>query len=185
MPGSPAIDAGSNALAVDPSTGQPLVYDQRGIGFVRIADGTVDIGAFEVQPTSHLAVTTQPPASVMAGTGFGLTITAEDASGNTLTSFDGTVTVALASGHAGAGLGGTLTATAQNGVASFSGLTLDQAGTGYRLLVSGTGLASRFTSEFDVTGAAATQLVVTTQPPGSVFAGNGFRPDRLGGGPLR
>ena len=30
LPGSPAIDAGSNALAVDPTTGQPLQYDQRG-----------------------------------------------------------------------------------------------------------------------------------------------------------
>ena len=30
LPGSPAIDAGSNALAVDPTTGQPLTTDQRG-----------------------------------------------------------------------------------------------------------------------------------------------------------
>ena len=49
LPGSPAIDAGSNALAVDPSTGQTLTTDQRGAGFPRIANGTVDIGAFEYQ----------------------------------------------------------------------------------------------------------------------------------------
>ena len=36
LPGSPAIDKGSNALAVDPNTGQPLTTDQRGPGFVRI-----------------------------------------------------------------------------------------------------------------------------------------------------
>ena len=42
---SPAIDAGSNALAVDPSTGQPLAYDQRGPGYPRIVNGTVDIGS--------------------------------------------------------------------------------------------------------------------------------------------
>jgi hypothetical protein len=47
LPGSPAIDAGDNALAVDPSTGQPLIADQR--GFPRIVNGTVDIGAFELQ----------------------------------------------------------------------------------------------------------------------------------------
>jgi hypothetical protein len=47
LAGSPAIDAGSNALAVDPATGQPLAYDQRGVGFPRIINGTVDIGAFE------------------------------------------------------------------------------------------------------------------------------------------
>jgi hypothetical protein len=46
---SPAIDAGSNALAVDPTTGLPLTTDQRGAGFPRIVNGTVDIGAFEFQ----------------------------------------------------------------------------------------------------------------------------------------
>ncbi len=49
MTGSPAIDAGSNALAVDPTTGLPLTTDQRGTGFPRIANGRVDIGAYEVQ----------------------------------------------------------------------------------------------------------------------------------------
>ncbi len=49
LPGSPAINKGSNALAVDPSTGQPLTTDQRGAGFARITYGKVDIGAYEVQ----------------------------------------------------------------------------------------------------------------------------------------
>src|SRR5262245_21300075 len=43
--GSPAIDAGDNALAVD-ANGQPLTTDQR--GFPRFG-GTVDIGAVETQ----------------------------------------------------------------------------------------------------------------------------------------
>ena len=47
LPGSPAIDAGSNALAVDPTTGQPLACDQRGPGFPRILGHSVDIGAYE------------------------------------------------------------------------------------------------------------------------------------------
>ena len=46
LPGSPAIDTGSNARALDAS-GNPLVTDQR--GFDRIANTTVDIGAFEVE----------------------------------------------------------------------------------------------------------------------------------------
>jgi hypothetical protein len=52
LPGSPAIDAGSTALAVGPD-GQPLTTDQR--GFARISGSAVDIGAFEVQ---HYVVTT-------------------------------------------------------------------------------------------------------------------------------
>jgi hypothetical protein len=47
LPSSPAIDTGSDALAVDPATGIPLFTDER--GFDRVANGTVDIGAFEVQ----------------------------------------------------------------------------------------------------------------------------------------
>jgi hypothetical protein len=174
LPGSPAIDAGSNALAVDPTTGLPLTTDQRGAGLARIVNGTVDIGAFEVQATNHLAVTAQPPGSVTAGAAFGLTVTAEDKSGNVLTSFNGTVTVELDNNSGGATLGGTLSVTAQSGVASFSDLTLDKAATGYTLLVSATGLAGATTAAINVTPAAASQLVVSSQPPSSVLVGSGF-----------
>jgi hypothetical protein len=95
LTGSPAIDMGSNALAVDPSSGQPLAYDQRGPGFPRIVDDNVDIGAFEFQTGFFLVVTVQPPGSVTAGAGFGFTVTAEDQSGHLDSSFNGTVTVAL------------------------------------------------------------------------------------------
>ena len=44
LAGSPAIDHGSNSLAVG-ADGKPLATDQR--GFVRIVNGTVDIGAYE------------------------------------------------------------------------------------------------------------------------------------------
>jgi hypothetical protein len=46
LPGSNAIDAGNNALAVD-TTGNPLTYDQRGTGFLRVLGSAVDIGAYE------------------------------------------------------------------------------------------------------------------------------------------
>ncbi len=42
--GSPAIDAG------DPNFTPPPLYDQRGDPFVRVFNGRVDIGSFEVQP---------------------------------------------------------------------------------------------------------------------------------------
>jgi hypothetical protein len=43
LPGSPAIDAGDNTNAP--------TWDQRGPGFPRVVNGTIDIGAFEVQET--------------------------------------------------------------------------------------------------------------------------------------
>ncbi|MEL6109738.1 MAG: Ig-like domain-containing protein, partial [Planctomycetota bacterium] len=59
LPGSPAIDAGDNALAVN-ADGDPLVFDQRGADFGRILAGTVDMGAFEfvdvVAPTVETIV---------------------------------------------------------------------------------------------------------------------------------
>ncbi|MBX7105216.1 MAG: right-handed parallel beta-helix repeat-containing protein [Gemmataceae bacterium] len=42
--GSPAIDAGNNGAA--------LSFDQRGPGFIRVANLVADIGAFEVQPVA-------------------------------------------------------------------------------------------------------------------------------------
>ena len=173
LAGSPAIDMGSNALAVDPR-GNPLTTDQRGPGFRRIVNNTVDVGTFEVQPAERLVVTVQPPSSVTASSGFGLTVTAEDSSGTVDTSFSGTVTMVLSNNPGGATLGGTLSVMAQSGVATFSDLTLNKAGTGYTLLVSGEGVASATTDPFDVTAATATQLVLTTQPSSGVPVGSAF-----------
>ena len=78
-----------------------MTTDQRGTGFVRVFNGTVDIGVFEVQSEPALVVTVQPPASVAAGSPFGLTVQAEDSSGNLNTSFDGFATVCLPLTQAG------------------------------------------------------------------------------------
>jgi len=56
LAGSPAIDAG------DPNFTPPPDYDQRGPGYNRIANGRVDIGAFEVQavPSPYAGQVQQP-----------------------------------------------------------------------------------------------------------------------------
>ena len=63
--GSPAINAGSNALALDPVTNDPLTTDGRGTGWDRIAIGVVDIGALEVfmQPVAPAT----PPRVAQSG----------------------------------------------------------------------------------------------------------------------
>lgn len=47
FPKSPAINGGNNALALDPNSGLPLIYDQRGPELPRIVNGNVDIGSYE------------------------------------------------------------------------------------------------------------------------------------------
>jgi hypothetical protein len=119
-------------------------------------------------------VTTEGPSSVTAGAGFGLSVTAEDKYGNVVKSFTGSVTVALDNNPGGATLGGTLTVTAASGVATFSGLTVDIAATGYTIDAKASGLSEAVSSAFNMVPAAASKLVVTTQPPTSVTAGADF-----------
>jgi hypothetical protein len=82
--------------------------------------------------------------------------------------------VSLASNPGGGMLGGTLTMTANQGVATFSDLTLTKAASGYTLSVSGSGVGSATTSAITVTPAVASQLVIQTQPSPTATAGQPF-----------
>ncbi len=64
LAGSKALNSGDNTLIPldtldldgDLNTAEPVPFDQRGVGFVRIDGGTVDMGAFE-RETAGLTVT--------------------------------------------------------------------------------------------------------------------------------
>ena len=73
-PGSPLIDAGDNALAVDPE-GLPLTTDHRGED--RIVGAAVDIGAIEFPAEPELTVAPQPVRNIAEGesTVFGVSLT--------------------------------------------------------------------------------------------------------------
>jgi streptogramin lyase len=127
---------------INPTTYAVTVYIVPGaasapLGITAGPDGNIwfadQVNGIGVDYLKNLVVTQQPPASVTAGSGFGLTVQAEDSSGNLITSFNGKVTVALGSNPGGSTLGGTLTVTASAGVATFSGLTLNKAASGYAL----------------------------------------------------
>ena len=150
-------------------------------GNLWFADGSGAIGVVSTNVQPHFVVTTAPPAPVTAGQGFGLTVTAEYGSGIVDPLFTGNVTVSLVNypGGAGSTLGGgsKLTVPAVQGVATFSGLSLDKAAVGYTLQVASSAInapAAVTTSGFNVQGAAANHLAVAAQPPGSVPAGSGF-----------
>ncbi len=78
---SVAIDTGGNTLVTSTSNPWynlfgPTPYDQRGYGWLRIYNGTVDVGAFEYQPTHQMPVITNlsPNSAVEQGNSFLLTI---------------------------------------------------------------------------------------------------------------
>ena len=62
LPGSPAIDAGSNALVP-----AGVTTDQRGTPFLRVVNGTVDIGAYEVAAAPNAPPVNTVPLGTVTG----------------------------------------------------------------------------------------------------------------------
>jgi hypothetical protein len=155
-----------------------LVLDAAGIGYTFQVKSngltSTTTGALNVTPTAtQLVVTSQPPVSVGAGTSFGLTIAVADATGNLVTSYGGNVTIALASDPGGGQLGGTLTVTAVNGVATFTGLTINLASAGYMLRATSGGLRAATTAPISVAAGAVPHLAMFTGS-GPVATGSAF-----------
>ena len=157
-----------------------LTLDQAGSYALSVSsDGMASFttDAFDVtaMPAAELAVIGEPSGTVTAGAGFSVEVAAEDVWGNIDPTFTGSVTLALAGNPGGAALGGTLTASAVNGIATFSGLTIDKPGGGYSLQATTSAFAPVTSTAIDVTPVGtASQLVVTGQPPTDVTAGSGF-----------
>jgi hypothetical protein len=98
-----------------------------------VASSTLTITAEDPTPV-RLAFVQQPSNSVARSTiSPAVRVAVEDASGNVVSSAADPVTLALVDGT---GLAGTLTVTPQNGVATFSDLTVSTPGTGLTLLAT-------------------------------------------------
>ena len=80
--------------------------------------------------------------------------------------------MAFAKNPTGATLGGTLCVSASQGVAAFSGLSINKTGNGYTLRVSSTGLSAATTSAINVTKTGQNVIVGETPaatPPDSLM----------------
>ncbi len=121
--------------------------------------------AISVGPAAALAFTAQP-SSTTGATPFPSAVAVEvrDAAGNAVTTSTATVSLSLAGGAAGATLAGTLAAAAAAGVATFSGLSVDRAGTGYQLHATATGLAAADSTPFDVAVGPPVSIAFAVQP---------------------
>ena len=183
-PGSGTLTGTLSETAVNGvATFADLAIDKSGTGYTlrAVAAGLSDATsqAFDVTatqpppppPATQLRFTVQP-TTTQAGQAISpaAQVTALDASGAVVSSFTGAITVAIGTNPASGTLSGTRTVNGSNGVASFSGLTIDKAGSGYTLKATSSGLTSATSSTFDITATTppppppATQLRFTVQP---------------------
>jgi hypothetical protein len=111
--------------------------------------------AYLVEPStavagSHIA----PPIQVAVVDGFG----------NTVTNSSATIDIQVANNPSGDTLAGTTTVGAVQGIATFSGLSLNKSGTGYTLLASASGLTSVTSQGFTVLPGPPIKLAFTVEP---------------------
>ena len=126
--------------------------------------------SFTVSPAAaSKLVYGQQPSNVTAGVADSpsITVDVEDQFGNLVTSDSSNVTLAVASGPGS--LSGTLTVAASSGIATFSNVKLNTAGS-YTLTGSDGSLTPATSSSFAVSAAAASKLVYGQQPS-NVMAG--------------
>ncbi len=148
-----------------------LSIDKLGQGYTLIASAAglpqATSAAFNVTagPPAKLVFTVHPSSSTAgAALSPAVEVTVQDRFGNAVRSATDAVTLELSGNPGAATLSGTLSAPAQNGVASFSTLSVDKAGQGYTLVARAAGLTSATSAAFNVVAGPAARLAFTVQP---------------------
>ena len=183
---TPGGSAGATVtIGTGSSVSSPFYYADTGAGTPTIS-ASATVNTFVVSGTtsgftmlpgaeSQIAITTQPPSSVSAGTSFTVGVTVQDQYGNTITTGNtgSTDTIAL-SLSPGSFAAGTTSKAATNGVATFHGLKIDSLGTSYVITATDTtdtSLAAVPTNPFAVTAGAPSKLVFTSTVSGNQAVG--------------
>jgi hypothetical protein len=127
-----------------------------------VASATLTIN---LPPQPAILAFVQQPSNVQVGGTMSpaVQVAVEDSNGNPVSAATNGVTLALAGGS---GLAGTLTAIPQNGVASFSNLSIGTAGNGDTLIATSPGVGSATSASFSVTPVTpvAAKLAFSHQP---------------------
>jgi hypothetical protein len=108
---------------------------------------------------ARLRFITQPANSAVGAVLAAVVVEVDDAGGNLVSGSQAPITISSTP----PGVNGTLTSRAVNGVATFSNLEIDTAGT-YTLTAGATGLTAATSNPFIIGAAAPVQLRVATQP---------------------
>jgi calcineurin-like phosphoesterase family protein len=165
-PGGSTLSGTTTVAAVNGvATFNGLSLDQTGSGYRLAATsaGLTDATSNSFNVTSTLVATALSFVVQPSTTGVGAAITPavqveiRDQFGTRLSSATNQVSLSLGTNPGGSTLSGATTVDAVDGVATFSGLTLDQVGSGYTLAATSAGLTAATSAAFDVTA--------TTPPP--------------------
>ena len=161
------------------ATFSDLVETSSGPTTLDVSSGTLAAGnsgpvTVTPAPAAKLVVQMQPTQTATAGVPFNTqpVIYEEDAFGNIVTNDNTTVVTAYLGSGTGA-LGGTVAETITGGIATFSDLSDNSAGT-ITLLFTGAGLTSIPSVPVVINPAAAAKLVIQTQPSASATSGQAF-----------
>ncbi len=146
------LDTGRRFSRSDLSVGEheitATVTDAGGlVGEARIH---LTILASDQDPEPAQLVFEQQPTSAVAGASLStVSVHVQDAFGNLVTSSSASVTLALSTGSPDATLSGATTVSAIGGIATFTGLSIDAVGEGYRLTATAGGLVSTISDAFN------------------------------------
>lgn len=139
--GAQSITATASGL-----TGSPLTIGATGTAVVPT------MVKFTTQPSNAAAGASITPAIV---------VTATDAANHTATTYTGNVTLSIGTNPGTSTLGGTVTVAAVAGVATFSNITLNHAGTGYTLGAASGTLTAAVSNTFNIASGTAANIAVS------------------------
>ncbi|PYS47257.1 MAG: hypothetical protein DMF68_16520 [Acidobacteria bacterium] len=155
LPGSPAINAGDNTLAKDQSN-NALTTDERGAGFSRVVNTTVDIGAVEVNYS--IAASAGTPQSAVINNAFATNLQATVKESNIARSGISVIFTAPLSGATGTFSASSTVTTDSSGVATAPAFTANSTTGGYNVTASLTGGSPSTT--FALTNTKADQTII-------------------------
>lgn len=117
-----------------------------------------------VGPATQLAVTTQPTTTAAGDAIPDIVVQVQDIFGNLSTSSTNNIAIVIQNNPSGGTMSGSAIVTAVGGLATFTGLTIDNAGLGYSLSAFTGGLLDATSNNFDITAGPATQLAISNEP---------------------
>ncbi len=168
-----AVLNGTSTRSIDWSTGRATFSDLTIdlIGSYQLnastntVPSTVDSSIFSVTAGAPAQlIYSVEPTSVESTTSISPAIQVQDAFGNLVTTATDSVILTINDNPGGGSLWGTLTIAAVSGVATFSDISIDKAGSGYTLDATSTGLTTATSAGFNITVGPATQLVYSVEP---------------------